>query len=415
VCEPELLVHLETVAAGMRRSADWRFGPVLGAIIEALSGLRFSHLQRSALISASAVAFTAQCYRGKAAVEGARPAFQWSCPAHGISGLPIADWLFASWSTWKKGNSDHIGLVFDHITGKALSISQYNEVIREIVAPLLHTEPGDIPISSYSFRRVLPTLADIRQLPFEKRLPLGGWKAPRANPENHGTNLMPVRYADRKELTEQVAKVTATRFLAAAVELSPKPCSWECVRAVLAGVDGEAIERQAERDVAAAMPTILAPGITKKNLGQQARRLRLRGAVAPKPFLPTGDAPPHPPQPGVPVSGDDRAWLIARSGRGKAHFLASGETSSTLCKRWRAGQSSAEPAHRGTGLRAIAKRSKNICSPCSLRLTVPEQEQLALLTLRRFSGAPLAGSAVEAAPTASTAPAAAHRGGSHPE
>jgi len=395
VCEPEVLIFLELTARRMRAAGDWRFGPVLGAIVEALSGLRFSHLQRSSLLAYSPVAFTAQCYKGKAAVMGARPAFRWHCPAKGLDDTPVAEWLFEAWTAWRTSEPERTGLVRDFLTGRALSISQYNAVIREVVEPLVLSGPDDVSISSYSFRRVLPTLADIRQLPLPKRYALGGWKGIPKAPDGTKTNLIPFRYADRKDLTEQVAKITAARVISAAYRVAARPCTWECVRAVLSQINPDSIEERVEREVAAAVPIVFAPGVKPKQLGQQARRLRLRGACVPMapPRPPLGEAPADSrqpaQQPGTSLSspaadlpGAARTWLIARNGAGYTHFFQYEGDSSALCNKWRAGKGHVpKQAHRGIGLKAAVMKSRSICPSCASRLPPAEQAQLALAPL----------------------------------
>ena len=90
-----------------------------------------------------------------------------------------------------------------------------------------------------------------------------------------------------------MAKVTAARFITAAMKLATRPCSWECIRAVLAGVGGKGIERQTER--AAAEQTVMAPGVAKaRAAGEAFEAQRGRGAAA---YLPMGEAPPRSSQP----------------------------------------------------------------------------------------------------------------------
>ena len=364
VCEPEILVYLEGFAAELYQAKDWRFGPVLGALIEAFSGLRFCHLQRSSLLARTETAFIAQCYRGKSRVEGARPAFRWRCPAFGLTGVPLATWVFEAWATWKAKDADHIGIVCDFLSGRALSIAQYNDVLREAAEPVLFLDPDSPTISSYSFRRVLPTYADLRELPSEKRLPLGGWRDAARAPDGRKANPMPIRYADRKYLTEEVAKVVAVRVLAAAMREAEKPRTWESVRAVLPGIDTASIEDQAQADVAAANKhNVMAHGVSKRKLGQEVRRLRLRPSAG---AAPTG-------QPGI-----DRAWLVARGGKGYTHFLCQGPGSQALCRRKqkRGGTSFARPAAVGVGLAEIAGNGRAICPACFAELPVGERNVL---------------------------------------
>ena len=94
VCEPELLILLENEAAKLRLAGDWRCGVVLGALIQSYVCMRFEHLQRSNLTERMPTAFIGECFRGNSRVAGARPGFTWRCPAVGITGIPIAEWIF---------------------------------------------------------------------------------------------------------------------------------------------------------------------------------------------------------------------------------------------------------------------------------------------------------------------------------
>ena len=132
------------------------------------------------------------------------------------------------------------------MTGNTVSLEQLNTIIKEILAPALDEDHADAaPVTLYSFRRVLPTLADIMQMLWEKCMHLGGWKTKGEQGKERST--MPMRYADRKDITEQAVKATAVKVLAAAVKVAESPTTWETVRAALPNVDTTAIEMQSGR------------------------------------------------------------------------------------------------------------------------------------------------------------------------
>eukprot|EP00972_Heterocapsa_arctica_P112381 16431427-Heterocapsa_arctica.AAC.1 len=81
---------IEGQAEAYRKAGDWRLGPALAALVEAYGCLRFQHMQRSILVERTDAYFKGEAYKGKAHVAGARPKFRWTCPAQGITGIPIA-------------------------------------------------------------------------------------------------------------------------------------------------------------------------------------------------------------------------------------------------------------------------------------------------------------------------------------
>jgi hypothetical protein len=374
VCEPELLVYLEQRATELRRAGDWRFSIVLGALIESYGCLRFAHLQRSNLKQRNAAAFTGECFRGKARVAGTRPGFQWQCPSVGITGIPIAVWIFEAWKRWHKVRPQHLGIACDYITGNAVSLAQYNTVIKEILAPALDEDSASAPsVSSYSFRRILPTLADIRQLPWEKRTPLGGWKTQGGRDKDK--SAMPIRYADRKDITEQAIKVTAVRVLAAAVQIAERPATWEAVRAALPKVDTAAIEQKVEQDVAVEEEVIMASGASAGPATQ--RRLKLKkdfrgitwGMKARLQEVNRGEG----------KVAAERAWLCPSKGAGLLHFLVSQESGQTLCRRHQkpGKQAFRGPATSGTGVIQAQALGKRMCPRCVQRLPLADSALLA--------------------------------------
>ena len=373
VCEPELLVFLEREASRLRQCGDWRCGIVLGALVQTYGCMRFAHLQRSSLKHRMPTAFVGECFRGKSRIAGARPGFAWRCPAAGITGIPIAEWIFEAWGRWKEARPQHLGIICDSVKGNAVSLAQFNSIMKEILAPALDEDHRDTAsVTSYSFRRVLPTLADIRQMPWEKRMPLGGWRARGEKGMEHST--MPIRYADRKDVTEQSVKVTAVRVLAAAVKGAEHPVTWEAVRAALPNVDTVAIETQVEKDIAKTCESILARGATAGRSAQ--KRLVLKNKFH---RIAVNEMVPLPAVLSPQTAGcSARAWLYPHRGAGQLHFLMGGSGTPTLCRRNQKSGTLAfrGPATSGTGIIQAQALGKRLCPRCVQRLPLSESTQL---------------------------------------
>ena len=63
-------------------------------------------------------------------------------------------------------------------------------------------------LSSYSFRRCQPIIADIRNAPWEERLAVGDWKGESNPPSNaKPANRMPIAFAGRKEESAEFVKL----------------------------------------------------------------------------------------------------------------------------------------------------------------------------------------------------------------
>ena len=136
----------------------------LGALLaEAFGVMRFQHLRRSRPVSRSTAGVWFRAYRGK---QAQRAAVDWFLPACGLTGLRLADALWDAWHTEHRRRkragrgvqSPLTNLSFDIITGNAIGLAAATNVAREALQESAEN-PGSI--TTYSFRRFLPTLADI--------------------------------------------------------------------------------------------------------------------------------------------------------------------------------------------------------------------------------------------------------------
>jgi hypothetical protein len=84
-------------------------------------------------------------------------------------------------------------------------------------------------ITSYSFRRVSPTVANAIALPWELRLALGAWQESPGGPKAEVVSLMPVRYADNRDSIQCLVKLALLRGWQGLLEATSGgavPCLW---------------------------------------------------------------------------------------------------------------------------------------------------------------------------------------------
>ena len=229
--EPGMVTHLLGVLEYTAEHAHW---PILMAAAAMVFGLiRFCHVQRSYLIGANSAIIIFWCFKGK---TGSRDGFTWSIPRH----LGSLD-LYAIWTRQLDKVRPRHGegyrrwhfLAFDSDTGVPVSIGQFLRVVRPYFDGVLDVQN----LSSYSFRRVVPTLAGIVRLTDTERLAIGQWTDAASG---GSTAQTPLRYDARKQKQGHQLRLAAALFLASASELL-----WEEIKTT------SAVERWSEAMIAA--------------------------------------------------------------------------------------------------------------------------------------------------------------------
>ena len=126
-------------------------------------------------------------------------------------------------------------IVLNFTTGTTIPISTFNEVLHELGSPMLH-QP-QVKISSYWFRSVHATLADMRRAPWHERLPLGNWSGKHKVVEGETVNMIPLRYARTRAGTEQFAKILQMDIMTNFLHNVKSPVTWESARSHLETLD----------------------------------------------------------------------------------------------------------------------------------------------------------------------------------
>ncbi len=235
--DPELVIRLELVAKQLEARNDWRLGAVLGAVLMSAACVRFRHLQRSSLALITPTMMCGRCYRGKARVRGVRPAFEWRTPTVTLTDVPCVWMLWERWNAKARLYPDGLhSVVLDFSSGQILSLAAFHGAIRSVAEEFnLTTSPESI--TSYSFRRFQPTLADVRLAPHEEKMAIGGWREQCATAEGRGPiqrSSMPARYADRRAETEAAVKCFQLKLARACSAqcrtVAGSPLTWDVIR-----------------------------------------------------------------------------------------------------------------------------------------------------------------------------------------
>ena len=181
--------------------------------------LRYAHLQRSSFVAArkSYVEFFA--YAGKARTEGVRKPMKWVAPSITLTGTDlvkaIKDYMDGRGEELNKADfwlpdfgppRKSLGEV-DSFTGRPMPISRFMSLSTTFFSQGGVTPEEISEITTYSARRVLPTIADVIELTPTERVKIGAWKDRSGKLQQLRQRLqMPDRYSDRYLLTQAKAK-----------------------------------------------------------------------------------------------------------------------------------------------------------------------------------------------------------------
>jgi hypothetical protein len=225
VLEIPMLTAIELHIHDFRGKSDWRLGALLGCWLMCLGCIRYQHLQRSAPVQLTEHWVMFAAFRGKSKEQGSRTGFIWYCPRQGILDTDIGKVVWEHWQSLQ--NSEACFLCFDSKTHYPLELSKFQDVIREVLLPLLTDGEQAASLTSYSFRRFLPTFNAAREAPWTDRMAAGGWKE---NPDGkqEKTSLMPARYSALRRQEELKVKLMAPLILRS-VQVHESP-SWTTLK-----------------------------------------------------------------------------------------------------------------------------------------------------------------------------------------
>ena len=199
-----MLQLLEERIESMCRGGGPRWTCLLGSWLVATGCWRYQHLRRSTVRRISPLVFHGHCRKGKQ--RHARGGFDWCAPAEFASGFNwTVDWLKA-WKALSPVAQKSAGICFDR-RGTPWNIAEVQHLCQSIFAEFLdNTEQ----LTTYSWRRMLPTVGHILNLPSSDLCSLDDWQDKSKEPAEAGMALhySSARYAQslrNKILTTSVA------------------------------------------------------------------------------------------------------------------------------------------------------------------------------------------------------------------
>ena len=174
-----------------------------------LGCMRFAHLQRSTFVSAGHDHIEFLAARGKSRVDGLRKPFTWRVPFQPLTGLDLGR-LFARVIRLVNNSAESPFLLpnvlprtskvgeLKGLRDSPMSAAKFVNLSRDLFAqpPFSLCADEITSVTTYSARRLLPTLADMSMLPTEQALAVGAW-TDSALGQQAARRAMPKRYADQ--------------------------------------------------------------------------------------------------------------------------------------------------------------------------------------------------------------------------
>ena len=134
VAEPSMIARLEQLIPVLEERRDWKLGAVVGACAQTVSCFRAGLMNRSRLVGMSAVSLRAVCYLDKVGEDGVREAVAWRMPRHGVTKFDVGGVLWRLWHALPHPKGEPCTfLIFDHLSGNALSHNMYQDAVREVL------------------------------------------------------------------------------------------------------------------------------------------------------------------------------------------------------------------------------------------------------------------------------------------
>jgi hypothetical protein len=289
------------------------------------------------------------------------------------------------WTAWNKVASraaeTPFGLLHE-ATDVAYNLADFTKASRAVLTQILHMGDAEL-FTSYSLRRSMPTLAEIRKAHPDDADALGDWTA-------SSTSRMRTRYADAKEDSAAIVKLVQLLILQEAANDS-KPLSWDNCRVLIHKVDQHAALTRALEMYAEDKTVHETPARFLKGLVAPKRRFNIAALPRRKTRkLPSTEAPrtPAPPAssqqaPVLPTlqTGESRPWVVVKyEGHPRVH-LTQTEDPTPLCRRRRGDKW--KPIKRcvttGKGLGNLLLMHwgpGTVCKGCAVKLPADERNLL---------------------------------------
>ena len=202
--------------------------------------LRFRHYQRSVCERLNGHSVQGYCVLGK---KGA--GFSWVAPRFGPLGFDCGEFVFKQWSkACERANSPVQYLLFDTSSLTPFTRVNFTLAARTLLAKIIGSDDALI-FTTYSLRRAMPTLADMRNASEADRLAVGDWRDASCGGGGR-VSAMSVRYAGDKLASATEVKLFHVLIVAAAAPMC-EVLSWSELRKALNSVDLVVLREKAAR------------------------------------------------------------------------------------------------------------------------------------------------------------------------
>ena len=216
VLVPTMVPILEQAVQDMYQANNPLWRALVGLWCCMTGCLRFEHLRRASPMRLSRSTFHFHCSRGKQ--RGNRAGFDFAVPAVFCSGWPWARLWLKSWQALPQGAQTYSGLPFD-AAGAPFTTAQAIKVAQDIFTP--HVGADVTSLTSYSFRRVGPTYANLAGWAASDQLALGDWLDTTKQKAQGIT--MPLRYSGARYTTS----VRRKHWLAGSIGVLTSFATWD--------------------------------------------------------------------------------------------------------------------------------------------------------------------------------------------
>eukprot|EP00435_Cladocopium_sp_Y103_P030945 s870_g7.t1 len=169
VVEPPMMSFLEDQIEENFRLGNSNWRRLLGSWLVAQGCLRYRHVSLSTPVKLTLSTIHARCAKGKQVAN--RHGFDWAAPARFTSDFAWAEAWLQDFQKLPVAVATKAGFCFDN-QGNPYSIKDIQAAARDLFQGLVEPLEG---LTTYSFRRLMPTVGHMLEFSEEEMLALGDW------------------------------------------------------------------------------------------------------------------------------------------------------------------------------------------------------------------------------------------------
>ena len=211
--EPFMPSLLDQKIVTCHQQGDARWAPLLGSWLVAFGCVRHKHVERSVVIRISRSSVHLWCARGKQAHK--RQGFAWCAPAFFSQGWPWAQHWLAARRALPAGTAASAGVIFDR-HGQGWHLGAVTRAAQDLFGSDIDWAEK---LTTYSWRRVGPSLGVLLQWDEPTLFSLGDWQ------DRKASQAMPVHYA----ATRYSRSLRTKHYVLAIVRTLSQELTWQGV------------------------------------------------------------------------------------------------------------------------------------------------------------------------------------------